>query len=557
MAKRRGRHRSISSNASHPGSSQGFTAPAQGTARQSRGETVEFFHQHDIVWLLLACALPVVLCFIRLNDDLWYDEIYTLSFAEQPLSAIAQDYSAPNNHVLFTMLLRPFYALSPINWMLRLPSLFSSIATLICVFYLGRRLGGVPLGMASTLALGLNQMFLGHTMQVRGYSLSMALTAALAIAVFQAGRRSRRRAVAVMILAAALVYTIPTNAIVAASLAVAAIGVAWFTARQWKAVAFEFVIWIVAGLIVAGLYLPLYEQVLAANSEAAAGTWASNLRLAGRFYWAALHDFVFLVPLASLGLVFIVRSAATRNMDDQLVEDEKQRKHSTMLAWALIIMLTVPFLVTAILGLSPFERVYTPLLPFVAMAVAWTTLEGTQALMAFVARKRNRPLPRPMAVGVVTLLLIAVATIPWLLTYSQRLTTYRQRQFAQDGYFNYYAANYHPSQVAAYLKRVVPHDQPFLIVYDDADMLNLRWYLADANVESGRLMDTPQGDTLARVFLVQPPMPQYDWVASQTGLSEAALKKLPRTADFGYYRVYASPGLLSLEIPEPEDQPAP
>lgn len=547
MAKRRGRHRSTSSNTAQPGAPQSRSTP-------TRGEAAEFFRQHDIGWLLVACALPVVLCISRLNDDLWYDEIYTLSFAEQPLSAIAQDYSAPNNHVLFTMLLRPFYALSPINWMLRLPSLLTSIASLVCVFYLGRKLGGVPLGVATTMALGLNQMFLGHTMQVRGYSLSMALAAGLAIAVVHAGPRSWGRVVAIVILAAALVYTIPTNALATVGLAMTALGVAWFSMRRVNVLLFELATWAVAALLVMGLYLPLYKQVLDAGSDAAAGSWAGTLRLAGRFYWAALHDFVALIPVAIVGMVAIARKASQPATGEHPDDAEPDNSYPTLLfTWVLLVTLTVPFLATAVLGLSPFERVYTPLLPFVSLAVAWLTVEGAQAVLTFLAHKRNRPLPGTAAVSIATLLLLAMATLPWLFTYPGRLTEFRQQQFAQDGYFNYYAANYHPSQVAAYLRRVVPNDQPYLIAYDDADMLNLRWYLADANVEPGRLMDTPQGDTLARVFLVLPPLPRYDRVAAMTGLSEDTLKELPRTADFGYYRVFTSPKLLSLKIPSTEE----
>ncbi len=551
MAKRHGRRRAHASDASQHAARSHAVAPSIGPAKR-------FVRRFDIPWLMLACIVPAALCFIRLGDDLWYDEIYTLSYAEQSFAAIATDYSAPNNHVLFAMLLRPFYTISLQDISLRLPSLACSMVSLVCVFYIGRTSGGVALGSASVVALGLNQMFLGHTMQVRGYSLSMCLAAALGLLVVQGGARSWGRSLAMVVAAVALVYTIPSNAIFAACVAIAAIGARWYVSRSWHAVVVELVTWAVAALIAALLYAPIFEQVLAARSDEVTGTWASTLRLAGRFYWAALHDFVFLIPIAGIGLTALIRHGwSSGKIVSKNGDGAEETTSFRVLVWIVSVMFVVPFLVTAILGISSFVRVYSPLLPFVAVTMAWLVVEGTRALLTWWAQWRNRPAPRSVMLSAISMLLLAVATIPWLATYPLRLAEVCQQRFAQDGYYNYYAANYHPSQVAAYLRRTVPRNQPYLVCFDDADMVNLRWYMTQLGVERGRLRESPSRETLARVFLVLPPLPRYDQLAAQTGLTTETLKSLPATADFGYYRVFASRGMLTLNQPaieKPSDE---
>ncbi len=555
MAKRRGRRRPDSPRAAHhrSASDRRHASRSEG-AGPPFGETVRFIKRFDVGWLLLACAVPVVLCLVRLDDDLWYDEIYTLSFAEQPLLDIATDYSAPNNHVLFSMLLRPFYMVSPHNASLRMPSLICSLGSLACVFYMGRAAGSVALGTAAVLALGLNPMFLVHTMQVRGYSLSMCLTAALGLLIVQGGARSWGRAAATAVLAAALVYTIPTNAIVAGCLGVAAIGARWYAARSWNAAAVELATWTAAALTAALLYWPIHDQVQAAQAGAVVGSWASTLRLAGRFYWAALHDFWILIPVVLIGLLVIARHMRLGkwNMADWSdVGSEKNSPNAISTAampWIIAMMLVMPFIATAALRVSPFVRVYSPLLPFVAVAVAWFVVCGIGGALTIGMRRLARPAPSTAAVSLFSMLVLLVPTVFFLPTYSARLTKVRQQHFAQDGYYNYYSANYHPSRVAAYLERTIPRNQPYLICFDDADMLNLRFYLAQLDVEVGHVMDTPDGETLARVFLVLPPLPRYDRITAQTGLTTETLKTLPETTNFGYYRVFASPGLLSLRL---------
>ncbi len=556
MAKRRGRPSS-----SHPSPTRVAEKPHPASTITAAGplssSAMLFLKKHAVGWLILGCMLPVALCLAKLNDDLWYDEIYTLSFAEQPVTAIVEDYSAPNNHVLFTVLLRPFFMVASSDAVLRLPSFACTIATLTCVFYLGRRAGGVPTAIAAVLGLGLNQMFLGHAMQVRGYSLSMALAAALGLLAVKVESRSWVRATSIILLAAAMMYTIPTNTIVAGSLAVAAIALRWIFTRSWKVALLEAATWAAAAALAALLYSPIYDQVMAARSSAVEGSWAGTLRLIGHFYWAALHDYVFLAPFTLFGIWKLLKdSLRLRPADPQPPEEVGHHVAKSSVLWLCLIVLSLPFLLTAMLKLSPFERVFCPLLPFIGVLLGWGAIEATQTALACWAQRKGRPNPGTGVVTAVGVFLMVLATLPWLITYPQRLEAATAKRFAQDGYFNYYSANYSPSQVAAYLRSRVSPDLPYIIAFEDADMLNVRWYLAQENVTTARLMDTPQGETVARVFLVLPPRPNFDRVKMQTGLSEEALRSLPLAADFGYYKVFSSPGLMRVWPASHDEHPS-
>ncbi|MBL9122543.1 MAG: hypothetical protein JNG90_02845, partial [Planctomycetaceae bacterium] len=184
-------------------------------------------------WWLLAAAVPIYLLASRLTLDLWADEVYTLyDFAAQPIARIISDYSAPNNHILYSLVLHPLALVTQREIWLRLPSLGFALGTLLLVFRLALRTSGVTSAIGATLALGLNVMFLTHALQVRGYGLSMLLLAGLLeLAIPGApGSTRRHRLVLVPLVGAAFLYVLPTNALFLAPVGIAAVLLAWRSA---------------------------------------------------------------------------------------------------------------------------------------------------------------------------------------------------------------------------------------------------------------------------------------------------------------------------------------
>ncbi|HBF33238.1 TPA: hypothetical protein DDW35_01615, partial [Candidatus Sumerlaeota bacterium] len=128
------------------------------------------------VWLLcVALLIPLAMCVAKLNLDLWHDEAYTLMyFVSGGLRQIATDYNCANNHLFYLMALYPFFEFSNATVILRAPSLFFAVGTLFFVYRTLKRNVSAGAGVLGVLWLGLNQMFLGHVMQLRGYGFSLS-----------------------------------------------------------------------------------------------------------------------------------------------------------------------------------------------------------------------------------------------------------------------------------------------------------------------------------------------------------------------------------------------
>ncbi len=220
--------------------------------------------KRDWYWFLLATVVPLWLCARQLTLDFWFDEQYTLgTFVSKPFSEIVTSYPEPNNHVFYSLLLRPFFLVSAAEPVLRLPSLLFTAGTLLIVFLLGRRFGGVATGCAATATLGLMQFFQNYTMQVRGYSLSMFLAAWLIYLATPADShaRSLRRRVAICLVSAAFVYTLPTNLLFLSPTLLIAIVWTWWQSHRWQAAALELINWATGTLLGVLCYLPIWSDV--------------------------------------------------------------------------------------------------------------------------------------------------------------------------------------------------------------------------------------------------------------------------------------------------------
>lgn len=101
------------------------------------------------------------------------DEAYTRgTFASHPVTAIVTDYSEPNNHIGYTLLLHPLADIQDDSVIFRLPSFLTSTTTLILVFLLVGVIVGRNAAVCATLLLGTNQVFLNFAAQVRGQSVN-------------------------------------------------------------------------------------------------------------------------------------------------------------------------------------------------------------------------------------------------------------------------------------------------------------------------------------------------------------------------------------------------
>lgn len=497
--------------------------PARPRPEQPATPQEELRPPRDWQWWVLAAVIPLVLCASNLDLDFWYDEAYTMDvFVSQPWMKIATDYSAPNNHVLYSLILRPLYLVSDSEYLLRLPSLLFTAGTLVIVFRLARRWSGLPGGVLATASVGLTQMFLTHTMQVRGYGLSMLLGAWLGLlAVAESPGLWWPRPAAIALLGAAFLYVLPTNLLFFVPLAAVALTWAAVRDRRLRSVLRESAAWGLACLVAGLLYLPILDQVLDLGASHGRASAVEVLGLARHVFSAAARDWLPILPLAALGLVVWIRT----------VLHQPSREHMA-LPLLTVAVLVGPFCMTAVFGVLPFIRNYTPLLPFWGVALGWLMAELLAAAGRLVPAVRS-----DFVKAAIGLIVLASVVVPRLWTYPARLTEYRRHEFAQDGYYDYYAANFHPSEVARYLQQSIGPEERYVICFADADHFPLWYYLRRTGTPLERLGRGFE-PVPPVVYLIAPALPDYQALSAKSGLPVEMIRRFPLVKDFGYYRLY-------------------
>lgn len=93
-------------------------------------------------WLMVATVVVAcaILCFHRLGEGLWLDEILTLvNYARRPFGQILTTYDDPNQHILYSLLAHgAFVTLGESNWALRLPAVLFGVGSVWALFMVGR-----------------------------------------------------------------------------------------------------------------------------------------------------------------------------------------------------------------------------------------------------------------------------------------------------------------------------------------------------------------------------------------------------------------------------------
>ncbi len=474
---------------------------------------------------ILAAAIPIILCAMRLNLDLWYDEAYTIfAFVSRPWLEIVTDYSAPNNHIFYSLLLHPVYLVSGDDFVLRFPSFLFAVGTFLLVFRLVRRWVGIPAAVVSTLVLGLTQMFLIHAIEVRGYGLSMLLAAWLGdLALPPAQHRRWLRGVAIVLVGAALVYTVPTNAFFLAAIAVGAAGRSLLVERRLSALGREVAVWVAAAVVALALYLPVWSQLRQAAFDRPGASFAAIWDLVRSTYWAALRDWVPALVPAVFGAGFLFRDAVAG-------------KRSERWAFALLIaaVLVLPFVFAGLLQMVPFPRNYCPMLPFLAMALGCTVLRAIDG----VGQLASARWPPAASVAIAALLLLVVA-LPQVFTYPARLAEVRRQEpRIQDGYFNYYAARFEPSAVIEYLRSVIDPRSSYSILVADGDYYCLAYYCRQLGMPLSNMTASGLAQGLS-VYMIAPEVPNYESISARSGIPVEVLRRFTVLERFGYYRLYA------------------
>ena len=166
-----------------------------------------------VYWLLGAITLiAAIIRLWRIAQPIAYDEAYTfVYYATRDFKHILADYSAPNNHIFHTILVRIFYEIfGRQTWVVRGPALLAGILCVPAAFFFARRIFNARQALAGAALVALTPWFINYSVNGRGYSLIILFSLLLAnIGALLTRQQSRTALGAYAIIAALGFYTIP------------------------------------------------------------------------------------------------------------------------------------------------------------------------------------------------------------------------------------------------------------------------------------------------------------------------------------------------------------
>ena len=167
--------------------------------------------------LFLLCISGIILL-NHLNRPIWFDEAWSI-MAYSPLSwsKIYTSYTAPNNHILFNMLLHSYLQLVsgffPASEVLfRIPIAFTSLTTIYLMFFFWKKRIGTKITFIIVLSFIMSPVFAIYGTAVRGYMLSILfILCALESVLKYSTTRKRRYILTYFFCSLLAIAVIPSN----------------------------------------------------------------------------------------------------------------------------------------------------------------------------------------------------------------------------------------------------------------------------------------------------------------------------------------------------------
>ncbi len=218
-----------------------------------------------IYWILGAITLSgMVIRLWRITQPIAYDEAYTfVYYATRDFKHILADYSAPNNHIFHTILVRIFYEIFGRQpWVVRGPALLAGILCIPAAYFFGRRIFNARQSLAGAALIALTPWFINYSVNGRGYTLIILFSLLLAnLGTLLTQQQSRAALGAYAIVAALGFYTIPIFLYPMAGVSLWVLVMHLTAPKSWKersTKAWDFLLTcLLAGLLTLLLYLPV------------------------------------------------------------------------------------------------------------------------------------------------------------------------------------------------------------------------------------------------------------------------------------------------------------
>ena len=175
-----------------------------------------FFQEKDPshIYLILGVItlIGLVLRFIDINKSIAYDEAYTfIHFASRAFKHILADYSAPNNHILHTILVGIAYRLfGGQPWVLRLPAFTAGILMIPAMYITARQFFSSIQALAASALIAVTPSFINYSVNARGYTMLFLFALLLTnFAGILVSKQSKAALIAFIFTAVLGFYTIP------------------------------------------------------------------------------------------------------------------------------------------------------------------------------------------------------------------------------------------------------------------------------------------------------------------------------------------------------------
>ena len=166
-----------------------------------------------IYWMLAGIMLiGMIMRLWKINEPVAYDEAYTfIYFATKPFKQILSDYSAPNNHILHTILVSISYkVLGGHTWIVRLPAFLAGTLCMPAGFFEARRIFNANQSLAAAALIAFTPWLISYSANGRGYTLLTLFALLLAnFAGILVHKQTRTALIAYGMTAALGFYTIP------------------------------------------------------------------------------------------------------------------------------------------------------------------------------------------------------------------------------------------------------------------------------------------------------------------------------------------------------------
>jgi hypothetical protein len=227
-----------------------------------------FLREKEPFYILLILGVITLIGFILrvlvINQPIAYDEAYTfLNFASRPFRHILADYSAPNNHILHTILVGIVYRLfGGQPWILRLPAFIAGTLLTPVMYITARRFFSRPQALGAAALMAVVPVFIDYSVNGRGYTMVFLFAFLLAnFAGILVERQSRSALIAFGLTAALGFYTIPIFLYPMAGVSLWVVMTYLFARetwqRKWRQLAVFLGTCLLAGLLTLVLYSPV------------------------------------------------------------------------------------------------------------------------------------------------------------------------------------------------------------------------------------------------------------------------------------------------------------